>query len=106
MATASSVTSCRITSSRFLRLLAWRLPSASAPRTLEMKRYSTYASSPSPKSSLLTIVFVQVKLLRAVSALTLDDLVIGQYTASPDGKTPGYKVLLSCPLALEPVRKY
>ncbi|ELR16838.1 glucose6-phosphate dehydrogenase, C-terminal domain containing protein [Acanthamoeba castellanii str. Neff] len=33
----------------------------------------------------------KVKLLRAVSALTLDDLVIGQYTASPDGKTPGYK---------------
>lgn len=36
----------------------------------------------------------QVKLLRAVSELSLNDLVIGQFTPSADGSKPGYLVLL------------
>lgn len=32
----------------------------------------------------------KVKLLRAIPPVTRDNIVVGQYTASPDGKTPGY----------------
>lgn len=37
-------------------------------------------------------IHIQVKLLRAVAPLKLDDIVIGQYTASPDGSKPSYLV--------------
>ncbi|TPX71057.1 glucose-6-phosphate dehydrogenase (NADP+) [Spizellomyces sp. 'palustris'] len=32
----------------------------------------------------------KVKVLRAIQPLTLDDVLLGQYTGSPDGKEPGY----------------
>ena len=35
-------------------------------------------------------VKLQVKLLRAISPVTPDAVVLGQYTAAPDGSVPGY----------------
>lgn len=32
----------------------------------------------------------KVRLLRAISPITVEDTVIGQYTADPKGKEPGY----------------
>ncbi|KAJ3107570.1 Glucose-6-phosphate 1-dehydrogenase [Phlyctochytrium planicorne] len=32
----------------------------------------------------------KVKVLRSIKPLTVDDVLLGQYTASPDGKEPGY----------------
>lgn len=32
----------------------------------------------------------KVKLLRAIPPIEIKNVVVGQYTASPDGKTPGY----------------
>jgi glucose-6-phosphate 1-dehydrogenase len=58
---------------------------------------------PSPANILYThpnTTANQVKLLRAVSEITLDDLVIGQYTASADKSKPSYLVRRPIPVLL------